>query len=490
MTSFGLTKNTMLRLQARFQEFQHARQTVRSNLKSYISDYMNFTGKSSDRNAALEEKYMPRSPQMGWLIFSEGKNILWQENDIAVLMGRTQPSISRVLSRMQHSPGWCSRLLALSEEAKSANNVTITAYHDGIFDLIFDKYEDEYLHRFIRPRRGSNPPDASEVMRFWQYLKDSEQDSTSEPEFSEGLSIVSEQPEIFPDLPKLGTKDIFSLIWSKILTRKTGIIFTFLFIMSYELARRWQGIIPVIFAASLVTLMVCVIFLHIRKYRAGLLSDIGAVSALTALLLGMSLLSDGKIYTLNGNAIALNTGRKINLEPKLAKGNRVIFLVNSDGYSDLKDILYKTDAEQEYISNGLNDYGFPDLTIEPEIQEGIIHIDVKYTDKDNKQHGPYKFTYDISKLRFDLSKKVIAGNNWLYISRIAGNASVYVHISNYAADNAAESVVYGVNGEPDTVKKLQPGTNKLITLKNSRIDYVKAYLVFLDGTSSDIKTAK
>ena len=208
-----------------------------------------------------------------------------------------------------------------------------------------------------------------------------------------------------------------------------------------------------------------------------------------AILLGMSMLSDGKIYTLNGNAIALSTDHKITLEPELAQGHRVIFRVNSDEYDDLRDILYRTDAAQEYISTGLNDYCFPNLTIEPEIQEGTIHIDVKYTDKDNRQHGPYKFTYDMSKLRFDLSKKVIARNNWLYVSRIAGNASVYVYINNYA-DNVVKSVVYGVNDEPDIVMRVKPGTNRVITMKNGRLDYVKAYLVFIDGTSSDIKTAE
>ena len=208
MASFRLSKNTMRRLQKRFQEFQQARRTVHANISSYINDYQKITGKRSDRVDTLEEKYMPRSPQMGWLIFRDGKNILWQEDDIAVLMGRSQASISRVIDRMEHSPGWCARLLALSEETKSANNVTITAYHEGIFDLIFDKYEDEYLNRFIRPRHGNNPPDADEVMRFWKYLKESEHDADSHDEYASDLQLVNASSQDFPDLPRLGTGDI------------------------------------------------------------------------------------------------------------------------------------------------------------------------------------------------------------------------------------------------------------------------------------------
>ncbi|MBQ7221157.1 MAG: hypothetical protein IJS28_09270 [Synergistaceae bacterium] len=483
MASFRLSNNTMLLLQKRFQEFTEARMTVHANIQAYINSYQNFTGKRSDRQAELEKEYMPRSPHMGWLIFREGKDILWQENDIAVLMGRSQASISRVLDRMEHSLGWCSRLLALSEETKSANNVTITAYHEGIFDLIFDKYEDEYLSRFIQPRRGSNPPDAEEVMRFWEYLKE---DSALHSEYTSDLPLIADDAEKLPEITRLGAGDIFSLIFRRILTPKTGLLFTVMFALSFEIVRRWHEVMAVIFAHSLVALSACMILLHMRKYRVSLLSDAGAVSALMSVFWGLGLLSGGYIYTPGGNALALGKEHPLTLEPELM-GKRVVFRVMCESYGDIKEIFCRTDLDREYFSTGFNDYGFPDPFIEPDRLEGMIRLDVKYLDKDNKEHGPFTFSYDMDTLSQDLSKKAVISSNWLYVSRIAGNASVNVYLNSDAAD----SVVYGINtDEPHTSCRVRAGSSTIITMKNANLDYVSAYLVFKDGTSSDIRRAE
>ena len=479
MASFGLSKSTMFMLQTRFQEFTEARMRVHANIQSYIDDYRAFTGTRSDRQATLEEQYMPRAPQMGWLVFRDGKDILWQENDIAVLMGRSQASISRVIDRMEHKPGWCSRLLALSEETKSANNVTITAYHEGIFDLIFDKYEDEYLNRFIRPRRGNNPPDAGEVVRFWEYLKD---DSALHGEYTSDLSLTADTPEMH----RLMAGDICSLIFRKIFTPKTGLLFTLMFALSFELVRRWHEVMAVIFALSLGVLGVCVILLHMRKYRAGLLSDVGAAAALMSVFWGLGLLSGGYIYTPGGNALPLSKDPSLTLKPELMEGH-VVFTIVCESYGDVKEIFCRTDPNREYVSTGFNDYGFPDPFIEPDRVEGMIHLDVKYLDKDNREHGPFTFSYDMNKLRNDLTKKAIVDSNWLYVSRIAGNASVNVYINS----DTANSVVYGINtDEPDTSCRVRIGSSTITTMKSEHLDYVSAYLVFTDGTSSDIRRAK
>ena len=80
MASFSLKKSTMQKLQAKFEEFTEARRKVHANIQDYINSYRNFTGTRSDRQAALEEEYMPRSPQMGWLILRDGKDILYNFN--------------------------------------------------------------------------------------------------------------------------------------------------------------------------------------------------------------------------------------------------------------------------------------------------------------------------------------------------------------------------------------------------------------------------
>ena len=488
MTSFGLSKNTMWRLRAKFQEFQQARRTIRENIKPYIESYRDFTGSNTDRRGTLDEEYTPRSPQMGWLIFGEGKNILWQETDIAVIIGRSQPSISRVLKRMETNPDWQFRLSVLSEEAKSANNRTITAYREGIFDLIIDKYEDEYLHKFIQPRRGT-PHYSEEVMRFWDYLKTFTQ--PEEPETDSDFGIISEGS----DSPINRTCSIFSLIFRKILTPKTGLIFTVVFALSFELVRRWTGVMPLVFGASLGSLGACVVCLHLRKFRAGVLSDAGAVAALMAVFWGLGLLSDGRVYTPGGTAIALSTEKIITLEPELANGHKVIFNVRSDSYGSLREIFYSLDGEN-YKSTGFNEWTFdewhyPDLIIEPETQEGVIILSVKYLDTNKKEHGPFMFTYDMDKLRAELSKKAILEGNWLYVSRVAGSASVNVYINNHEADDVVLYVVYGINiEEPDKIFRVKPGSSRVVSMKDKELKYVSAYLAFKDGTISEIRRAE
>ena len=34
-----------------------------------------------------------------------------------------------------------------------------------------------------------------------------------------------------------------------------------------------------------------------------------------------------------------------------------------------------------------------------------MHIDVKYLDKDGREHGPFMFSYDKEELRYDLIKQ-------------------------------------------------------------------------------------
>ena len=161
---------------------------------------------------------------------------------------------------------------------------------------------------------------------------------------------------------------------------------------------------PVIFAVSLVVLSACVILLHLRKFRTGLLSDIGAVAALMSVFWGLGLFSGGYIYTPGGNALALSTERSLTLEPELLDKN-IVFSVVCESYGEVKEIFYRTDPEHEYVSTGFNDYGFPDPFIEPDRLEGMMHIDVKYLDKDGREHGPFMFSYDKEELRYDLIKQ-------------------------------------------------------------------------------------
>ena len=247
---------------------------------------------------------------------------------------------------------------------------------------------------------------------------------------------------------------------------------------------------PLVFGASLGSLCACVVCLHLRKFRAGVLSDAGAVAELMAVFWGLGLLSDGRVYTPGGTAIALSAEHTITLEPELAKGHKVVFNVRSDSYGSLKEIFYSLDGEN-YNSTGFNDAHYPDLIIEPEIQKGTVTISVKYLDTKEKEHGPFTFTYDLDKLCGELSKKTILEANWLYISRIAGTASVNVYINSHEADDVVLYVVYGINiDEPDKIFRVKPGSSRVVSMKDEELKYVSAYLAFKDGTISEIRRAE
>lgn len=110
---------------------------------------------------------------------------------------------------MECSEGWCSRLLALRHTDKASNGLTIHSYSREIFDLIVDRYEEEYLQRFASPRHGE-PKDIDEIRRFWHYLKQSAEAGR--------MNIASLEEHELPDIPAMGWKDILSLIWCKIFT--------------------------------------------------------------------------------------------------------------------------------------------------------------------------------------------------------------------------------------------------------------------------------
>ena len=50
---------------------------------------------------------------------------------------------------------------------------SIEVYHQDIFDLLLDYYEEEYLLRFAEPRHGNieTAPDINELRHFWRHLR-------------------------------------------------------------------------------------------------------------------------------------------------------------------------------------------------------------------------------------------------------------------------------------------------------------------------------
>ena len=400
MPSFRLSKDTMKRLQAKFDEFIQARKLVHENIVNYVADYRSFDGDKQDRREFLEREYMPLAPQMSHLILDDKQNILWHVQDIAIIMGRDNTAITKLFSRMEGKPGWSSKLLALQEEARSANNNLIHVYHEGIFDLIFDKYEDEYLGRFTKPRQGKPPVNSDEVIRFWKYLK-TQNDHDELFSFEDDENVIE-----LPDITAMNWHDIFTLITRKAFTAKNLTLFPIVFAISFELARRWKLLIPIFAAMSLIIFMLCLVMLRTRKAKPGILSDVGAVAMMCAILWGLGLISDGVIYSPAGNVIDIsNNDHKIKLVPALERSHKVVFRINSNFYDDISEIYYRLDKTGDYILTGFNDYQYPLLFIEPEKQSGNLILEIKYKDSNGKEHGSFEFEYDLDETRYELSKK-------------------------------------------------------------------------------------
>lgn len=210
MPKFYLPSSLLKQLEEKYHDFRRSRERVHELMKSYVADYRQFSGNRNDRTEYLEEKYAPKVPNFSHLVFLDD-SVYWNVQDIAVLLGRTQPAISVTLSKMELSEYWCARLLALRRTAKSANENKIFVYQDAIFDLIIDRYEDEYIQRFTKPRRGE-APDIDEVKRFWVYLHERE---------TYHLGVIDEESHDFPDVPAMTMKDILRLIWDKVFDIET-----------------------------------------------------------------------------------------------------------------------------------------------------------------------------------------------------------------------------------------------------------------------------
>lgn len=482
--AFKLKKDTIKRLEKEFKRFQNARKIVHENIINYAADYRQFNGTPQDRREFLEREYLPRDPNLNSLFFDENENILWYVEDIVIVTGLSQPSVSRILSKMEKSQKWLPNLLAVQVDVKSKNNNLIHAYYEEIFDLIIDYQEAKYLERFINPRRGAkNEFDGKEILRYWEYLKIKNQ--------NEKFSINNEVPDEKDEkIPAMKIKDILILIFRKIFTPKNLTVSGLIFAVCFEFVRRFNFLMPVSAVVSGIIFAGSVLLLKLKIFRASLISDVGAAALLSMILWAVSFFSDGIIYTPSGAALILEKNHSITLAPELGRGHKVNFRINSDFYDDIKEIFYRILPEEEFISTGFNDFHYPLLFIEPETQHGLLNIELKYKDTKNKQHGPFKFSFDMDKERFEASKKFIfEQTEWLSVKKLFGKLNIIIDINgaSYADDDVVEAVVYGINSEnPDRKIKITPENSRIeidiSSVKN--FEYVSAYLIFKDGTKS------
>lgn len=512
MPKFNLTDDTMARLSAKFLEFQEERKTIHALLGDYAADYRRFKGSELARQEYLRERYANRSPQLSHLVWNDEDGLYWGPADIAILLNRDRSAVSRTLAKMASDEEWRARLSVLRRDFGRSASAPLYAYRQEIFDLIVDYYEEDYLRRFIKPRRGRprSEDTAREVRRYWSYLKNAAR--VAPERFRE-----ESDPAGLPEIPPMGFKEALRLILSRVLTLRTGALFTVSFALGYELSRRW----PVLFLwlpdVAVLVFFLCISLLRRGKFNPAHVASLGAGALLFCLLWTVGLLSgEGSLRTPEGVLRIRNVERKANLtlNPSILDKGIVRFTIDTD--ADARHILqysYRISPDVEYRSTGFmrevnptTGAQYPDMTIDTGRSKGVVELDVQYLGDDGIERGPYPFSFDLDAVRFENGKDWALHfiDEWLSVYRLAepqrkGEGTTFVMVDpGLFSDEALDAVlgiVYGVNTRtPDTemtmeeiLKLREQGIYELLTSEEDTIACVSARLLFKDGTSSDVR---
>lgn len=484
MPDFKLSKDSVKKLRVKFKTFQEARKRIRELKPRYASDYRQYKGDSEDRAEYLEGKYLPLAPDFAHIVMNDGK-IFWHVRDIAILLGRTQPAISITLTKMLKSEGWNARLISLRHSVKSANGNNIYVYEEGIFDLIIDRYEEEYITRFTRPRNGKSP-DPEEVRKFWAYLHEHE---------SYIDRVKHEERVKMPDIPSMTLKDILLLLWEKVFSVRIDTVCAVIFAVTFETVRRyftlsiWYAVIPAVIAA------LCVILIRTRKGSPDVLSDIGAGAVLLVMLWISGVLS----YPVSRTP---KFEQSINLRPFLGMKDGIDFQINAGDYSRVKEFFYRISPDKNFHALGFRHQGegktFPESLIGCNLYGGNIHVDVKYTGHDDKESRTWSFDFDGDKEIFTLRKNFTLNlrGAWVFPQRSRRKQAIQMNPSLFTerSRSVISSVVYGLNTESpgmiilaEDFSDVKNNGFNIMEVPKDETYYAVSYIVFTDGTSSDIR---
>ena len=491
--SFALPQETAERLRQQAAIFIADREKLKRLKDEYVFNYRSFQGNSLQREEYLREEYFDKAPNLSHLLFSEdGKTFYWNLSDIAVLMGRDKSSISRTLRKMEKMQNWRSRLY---QWRKLVNpQIPVYVYSEDVFDLIVDFYEEEYLHRFVKPRRGNPSPaeERREIYRYWEYLKSISSDDKGV--YSE-TGLTPDAIEL-PDIPPLSLKETVTRVAGRLFTIEMGAFFAVLIAICYELSRRWNVLYLWLPVLSFFLFIFCVVCIHRRKFNPRHLANIGAGALLFCLIWIAALLAG-----IEGHAPGRPGAPKLELEPSLGE-NALDFYIETEDIQNVEEFFYRIKPDTEYRSTGFmqktnNTTGLslPNTLILNE-KHGLVEIDVKYTDLEGREQGPFSFELDTDQIEMDAVKYFVLhqAGEWIKI----GPAVMLNRLLSGRVGNRIEKVMYGVNKQmPDTPiflkydkARVSRGLNPREILSDEKIrdvQYVSAQIFFADGTSTDVR---
>lgn len=493
LLEFNLSDDTIAKLKRKFFQFLNSRNLVHELLLDYVADYRQFLGSNDDRKDFLERQFRHRVPDFSHLISSDNQ-IFWHVSDIAIILGKNQSSISRTLSSIERSQDWNFRLISIRKHVKSANGNSIFVYQQDIFDLIIDKYEEEYLLRFSRPRWGSkdNAPDLDEIKRFWIYLKDF---------YSVNDCAIYTREKLFQDIPQLSLNNILSLIWDKVFNFRISTISSVIFAVCFELARRLFGFQLWLAAIPALISFLCVFLILIRKFSPDSLSNIGAGTLLISLLWISATLSVDRFHYQTSK-------QNIILTPVRSSNNSINFQINSN-ILNVKEFLYRISPDKSFHSTGFlrqfnpnTNLPYPDISIHNNVSSSRAEIYVKFVDDQDIESSLWHFSFDVPLELFKLNKNFILHSNMPWVSaeqykifttdEVTSNASLSPFMFSKEIRTSIKHLFYGINTEfPDRevdFYNLDPYEPYVLFRTNdASIRFVSSQIIFTDGSSSDIR---
>ena len=195
--------------------------------------------------------------------------------DIAILLGKQRTSITRTLIKLERSEEWRARLIPMSRYVKATNGDSIYAYTQEIFDLLIDHYEEEYLQRFLTPRRcrPDKMPDEISVRKFWQYLKASDE--------NEERFYFNHQAHGYSNSLQ-GTvssrwADVFSLFWNRAFDIRVLTVVPVIFSLCLSISQQWLSTAFAFMVIPLIVLLASAFMMRSQKFPADILVNTGAL---------------------------------------------------------------------------------------------------------------------------------------------------------------------------------------------------------------------
>ena len=249
-----------------------------------------------------------------------------------------------------------------------------------------------------------------------------------------------------------------------------------------------------------------------RTFSADNLSGIGA-GALLFLLLWIS--GSLSLYKYETPKIPQN----IALSPSLYIDGFALYVnfnISAADFSDVKEFMFRISPDVQFHSTGWvsqinpsRNLPYPDRLIRNNtIYHGTALIDVKYSDFTGNESEVWHFSFDVDAERFNLCKQYILkfNRNWFEIIKYSFDnvTDVFVNpdlLISMQGKNSIKSFVYGINTDkPDTeidfqyfYEPRQMGRGNpyaVLSSEDNDVKSVSSYLIFKDGTSSDIRVSR